>query len=371
MLIPTRRTFRRAAVLCGGLSLVLAWGAVVVVRTAAIEAPSVMWQEPVQAPPSPDALAREVFQIVQKNCIECHGEAKDGGLDLRTEAGLQKGGRSGRVVVAHDLAASKLYKAVMHDGDLQMPEDAPKLPESTLRTIKLWIESGASWATVPAATGSTSGGGADLEELRKREERPITEDERKFWQFTPIVRPTVPPVTRTAWSDNPIDAFILSALDKQGLKPVVPADKRTLVRRAYLDVLGLPPTPEEVEAFVNDRSADAWPKLVDRLLASPHYGERWARHWMDLVRYADSGGYEFDVDRTEMYRYRDYLIKAFNADKPYDLFVKEQLAGDEYTPVSDEAMIATGFLRLGPEGGGNRLDAVRSEEHTSELQSLA
>src|SRR5687767_5317192 len=134
MLIPTRRTFRGAAVLGIGLALVLVWGAAIAVRASPP-------QEPAQAP-SPDALAREVFQIVQKNCIECHGEAKDGGLDLRTEAGLQKGGRSGRVVVAHDLAASKLYKAVMHDGDLQMPEDAPKLPETTLRTIKLWIESG-------------------------------------------------------------------------------------------------------------------------------------------------------------------------------------------------------------------------------------
>jgi hypothetical protein len=365
MLMPTRRTFRRAAVLGVGLALTLAWGAAIAVRAADADATPAMWQEPVQAPPSPDALARDVFQIVQKNCIECHGEARDGGLDLRTETGLQKGGHSGRVVVPHDPAASKLYKAVMHDGDLQMPEDAPKLPEATLRTIKLWIESGASWATVPAA--AVSGGGTDAEELRKREERPITEEERNIWQFTPIVRPPVPTVAQAGWSANPVDAFILSALNRQGLKPVVPADKRTLVRRAYLDVLGLPPTPEEVEAFVNDRSADAWSRLVDRLLASPHYGERWARHWMDLVRYADSGGYEFDVDRPEMYRYRDYLIKAFNADKPYDLFVKEQLAGDEYAPSSDEAMIATGFLRLGPEGGGNRLDAVDDLVTTTSL----
>ncbi len=355
--METRRGFRRAALVCGGLAIALVWGTVIVVRA----------QEPAPAPPSPDALARDVFQIVQKNCLECHGEAKEGGLDLRTEAGLQKGGRTGRAVVPHDPAASLLYKAVMHDGDLQMPEDAPKLSDASLSTIKLWIEAGASWATVPGAMGGGSGGGAEADALRKREERPITEDERNLWQFTPIVRPVVPSVTRAGWTANPIDAFILSSLNKQGLTPVVPADKRTLVRRAYLDVLGLPPTPEEVEAFVTDRSADAWPKLVDRLLASPHYGERWARHWMDLARYADSGGYEFDTDRPEMYRYRDYLINAFNADKPYDLFVKEQLAGDEYAPVTDEAMIATGFLRLGPEGGGNRLDAVDDLVTTTSL----
>ena len=353
------QTVRRAALVACGLLVTLAWGTLVVLRAA-------VPQEPAQTnAQNADALAREVFQIVQKNCIECHGEAKDGGLDLRTEAGLQKGGRSGKVVVPHDPTASKLYKAVTHDGDLQMPEDAPKLPDSTLSTIKLWIEAGASWATVPAANGS--GGGADAEELKKREERPITEEERQLWQFTPIVRPTVPAVTKAGWSSNPIDAFILSALTKKGLTPVVPADKRTLIRRAYLDVLGLPPTPEETEAFVNDRSPEAWPKVVDTLLASPHYGERWARHWMDLVRYADSGGYEFDVDRPEMYRYRDYLINAFNTDKPYDQFVKEQLAGDEYTPVTDEAMIATGFLRLGPEGGGNRLDQVDDLVTTSSL----
>jgi hypothetical protein len=125
-----------------------------------------------------------------------------------------------------------------------------------------------------------------------------------------------------------------------------------LIRRAYLDVTGLPPVPEEVAAFVNDKAPDAYEKLVDRLLASPHYGERWARHWLDLVRYADSGGFEFDVDRPDGWRYRDYVVKAFNDDKPYDQFIREQLAGDEHAPESDEAIIATGFLRLGPEGGG-------------------
>jgi mono/diheme cytochrome c family protein len=345
----------------------MAWGAAVAARVVGLHVTAVAAQEPAQDTRTPDQLAKETFEIVQKHCLECHGEAKEGGLDLRTETGLQKGGRTGRAVVAHQPAASLLFKAVMHDGDLQMPEDAPKLTEATLRTVRLWIESGASWATVPGAGSAPGASSVDLDALRKREERPITDAERSYWAFTPITRRTPPAVTRAGWSANPIDAFILDAMTTKGLTPVAPADKRTLVRRAYLDVLGLPPTPEQSDAFVNDTSPEAWGKLVDRLLASPHYGERWARHWMDLVRYADSGGYEFDTDRPEMYRYRDYLINAFNADKPYDVFVKEQLAGDEIAPDSDEAMIATGFLRLGPEGGGNRLDAVDDLVTTTSL----
>jgi hypothetical protein len=339
------------------VAVVLLWGTAVAVRAGGAETAGAVRQDAPagQDTRSPDQLANEVFGIFQKQCIECHGAAKEGGLDLRTEEGLQKGGRNGKVVVAHKPAESPLYKAVMHDGDVWMPEDAEKLPEATTRTIRLWIEAGASLATVPAAVGSAD---ADAEALKARELRPITEEERNSWAFTPAVRATVPTVARAEWNANPIDAFLLDTMTAKGLTPVGPADRRALVRRVYLDVLGLPPTPEQIEAFVGDASPDAWPRLVDRLLASPHYGERWARHWMDLVRYADSGGYEFDRDRPEMYRYRDYLINAFNSDKPYDRFVMEQLAGDEIAPDSDEAMIATGFLRLGPEGGGNRLDAV-------------
>ena len=342
-----RRTNSAGMRVCAALAI--CWGAALGVRATGGDDRSAAAQG------TADQLPRQAFQIIQKHCGECHGEARDGRLDLRNEEGLQKGGKGGRVVVAHDLKASRLYAAIMHDGDLQMPEDAPQLPAAAREIIRRWIEAGASWATVPEATaGSPS---ADADAMLEREERPITAEERNYWAYKVPVRSTVPAVSRPGWSTNPIDAFLLSAMSAKGLTPAPPADKRTLVRRAYLDVIGLPPTPEEIEAFMTDTSADAWPKLVDRLLASPHYGERWARHWMDLARYADSGGYEFDVDRPEMYRYRDYLINAFNSDKPYDRFVKEQLAGDEIAPSSSEALIATGFLRLGPEGG-NRLDAV-------------
>jgi mono/diheme cytochrome c family protein len=320
-------------------------------------------QTPAAAPEAgAEELAKQVYAIFKQQCFECHGEARDGGLDLRTDAGLQKGGGGGKVVVAHDPRASRLYRAVMHDGDLQMPEGGEKLPQAAIDTIRRWIEAGASLASVPEANSATAGPSA--EELAKREERPITDEERDYWAFQTAKRPAVPKVTRAGWTSNPIDAFLLSAMEAKKLTPVAPADRRTLVRRLYLDVLGLPPSPAEIDAFVNDRAPDAWERLVDRVLASPHYGERWARHWMDLARYADSEGFEFDRDRPEMYRYRDYLINAFNDDKPYDEFVKEQLAGDEYAhgmapgPERDEKMIATGFLRLGPSGGGTRLDAL-------------
>jgi len=302
-----------------------------------------------------EALARQVYGIFKDRCIKCHGAAAESGLDLRTDAGLRKGGVGGPVVVPHKPDESYLYKYVTHAEAPFMPADGDRLSDEALDLIRRWIEAGASLAGVPEASADAD---ADAAARAKLEERAITDEERGYWAFVKPARGNLPPVSDPAWSGNPVDRFLRSAMAARGLTPAPPADRRTLARRAYLDVLGLPPTPEEVDAFVNDPAPDAWPRLVDRLLASPHYGERWARHWMDLVRYADSGGFEFDVDRPEMYPYRDYLIDSFNTDKPYDRFVMEQLAGDEIAPESTEAMIATGFLRLGPEGGGTRQDAL-------------
>ncbi|MEX2271421.1 MAG: DUF1553 domain-containing protein [Vicinamibacterales bacterium] len=301
-----------------------------------------------------DERAQRVYEIFTTHCVECHGESRKGGLDLRTHRTLIEGSASGRVVVPHEPRKSRLFLLVSYANPLEgMPLDRPKLPDDDIEEIRKWIEDGGSLASVPEAVPDEE---QTLKMLVRREERPITPEEREYWAFQTPRRPTVPliapmPAHETT-APNPLDAFLLKAMRDKGLTPSPPADRRTLIRRAYLDVLGLPPSPEEVEAFVDDRSPDAWPKLVDRLLASPHYGERWARHWLDLVRYADSGGFEFDRDRPEMWRYRDYVVGSFNSDKPYSQFVREQIAGDEYAPESDEAMIATGFLRLGPEGGG-------------------
>ncbi|MEK7833587.1 MAG: DUF1549 and DUF1553 domain-containing protein, partial [Acidobacteriota bacterium] len=251
-----------------------------------------------------------------------------------------------------------------------------------------WIAAGASFDGFASAT--TEAG--DTAKADKLPERPFTAGERGFWAFQSPRRITPPRASLAGWNRNPIDAFLFAAMKAKGVKPSPKADRRTLIRRAYLDVTGLPPAPEEVAAFINDKAPDAYEKLVDRLLASPHYGERWARHWLDLVRYADSGGFEFDVDRPDAWRYRDYVVKAFNNDKPYDQFVKEQLAGDEYltenqnaentsnaknspntqnTANAQDAMIATGFLRLGPEGGGGgergRQDALDDVITTTSL----
>jgi hypothetical protein len=178
--------------------------------------------------------------------------------------------------------------------------------------------------------------------------QPVTQQDRQFWSFVKPVRPVVPQPQAGDWSRNEVDAFILDALERRDLKPAPPAEPAVLLRRAYFDLIGLPPSPEEVKAFQEDRSPNAFERVVERLLSSPHYGERWGRHWLDLARYADSGGFEFDVDRPHAWRYRDYVIHSFNEDKPYDRFVQEQLAGDELQPVNPEALVATGFCRNGP-----------------------
>jgi hypothetical protein len=172
---------------------------------------------------------------------------------------------------------------------------------------------------------------------------------REHWAWQRPVRPPLPAVHDGGWLRNPIDAFVLARLEAAGLGPAPPAAREQLLRRVSLDLIGLPPTPAELDAFVNDRAPDAWEKVIDRLLASPHYGERWGRHWLDLARFAESNGYEFDEVRPDAYRYRDYVIAAFNGDTPYDRFVREQLAGDELYPGDADALVATGFNVLGPD----------------------
>lgn len=189
----------------------------------------------------------------------------------------------------------------------------------------------------------------------------------KLWSWQPVSRPEVPPVSRQDWVKTPIDAFILSKLEEKGLKPSQEADRATLIRRVTLDLLGLIPTPEEVQAFVNDPSPDAYEKLVDRLLASPHYGERQARHWLDLARYADSTGFQVDQTRPNQWRYRDYVIKSFNDDKPYNRFIQEQIAGDEIDPGNQEALVATGFMANYPDNSNSRDMVQRKYQITTDI----
>lgn len=263
--------------------------------------------------------AQDAAEIISKNCLACHGKAAMSGLDLRTRASMIKGGTRGASLVPGKAEESRLYRFVAGLDKPVMPPSGV-LPPDSVAAIKTWIESGA-----PELAFNTVA-------------------EKKYWAF-------VKPV-RKEYAGNAIDHLWRAG------KPV---DRRTLIRRAYLDLHGLPPSPSEIDAFVKDPDAKAYEKLVDRLLAAPQYGERWARHWLDLARYADSAGYEFDRDRPHAWRYRDYVINALNSDKPYDRFIKEQIAGDELWPESNEALIATGFLRNGPEAN-IKTDETRLDE---------
>jgi hypothetical protein len=203
-----------------------------------------------------------------------------------------------------------------------------------------------------------------------------TAAERRHWAFQPRMHPVVPSFAQDSersWAKSPVDAFVLARMMKESLTPAPEADRATLIRRITLDLTGLPPTPTEVTAFVKDRSPKAWERVVERLLASQHYGERWGRHWLDIVRYSDSDGYEYDANRPDAWRYRDYVIRAFNNDKPYDRFVQEQLAGDEIAPQEDETLIAAGFNRLGPlrKNAGNQMVASSRNEQLTEMTNIA
>lgn len=284
---------------------------------------------------------RQVLPLLQQHCLKCHGadgKAK-GELNLATRAAILHGGESGPVVDLKNPAASLLLKALHYkDDNYKMPPKG-KLSDADIAIFEKWVADG-----LPV-TADRMGDAAV-----KPKGGLITEEARRYWAYQPVKRPPVPvsnsPLARS-WVRTPIDAFILAKLEARGLTPVKLADKAILIRRAYYDLTGLPPTPEEIDAFVNDTDPAAWEKLVDKLLASPHYGEKWGRHWLDVVRYCETNGYERDGPKPFVWRYRDYVIRSFNDDKPYDQFIKEQLAGDEMPGYNPDAIIATGYYRLG------------------------
>jgi len=294
------------------------------------------WSAPAQTTPKV-SFSHDVAPILTASCMQCHGrEPLMGNLDLRTREGAFKGAAHGPVIIPGNAAGSHLYRHLTGQDLPQMPLGG-RLSDAQITIIKNWIDSGAAWDSGFALAPGSAAPGSPAKKF--------TDQQRRYWAYNKVVKPAVPVVKDSSWSQNPIDAFIRENLQEKNLRPNPPADKITLLRRAKLDLIGLPPTPEEVQAFLADDSPDAWAKVIDRLLASPQYGERWGRHWLDLARYADTNGFKSDETRPNIWRYRDYVIQAFNEDMPYDKFVKEQIAGDELYPDDMAARIAVGFNR--------------------------
>ena len=277
----------------------------------------------------------EIRPLLIENCIKCHGADKqEGGLRLDSRAGLLTGGDSGPAIDVDDAEKSLLLSAVRHE-EFEMPPNK-QLPDAQIDALLAWIAGGAKWPE-SAATG-----------LEIRRSQPLSDDDRNYWAFRELVRVAVPDISSTADRDRPhneIDAFIIAALAQRGLTLAPPAEPLVLVRRLTFDLIGVPPTPAEIDTYLADPAADAYERLVDRLLDDPRYGQRWGRHWLDLVRYAESDGFKQDAYRPTAYLYRDYVIDALNRDLPYDQFVLEQLAGDEVAAADATQLAATGYLR--------------------------
>ncbi|MDA7679730.1 PSD1 and planctomycete cytochrome C domain-containing protein [bacterium] len=280
-----------------------------------------------------------VGQAMKQRCVKCHGGGKiRGELDITTRNLLLKGGSEGPAVVPGSAKASRLFRLISHVEKPHMPAKGEKLPAGLIAKFAEWIDMGAPYGEV--LLDSKLAGG----------EMQITDSDREYWAFVPLKMTSVPKVKNSQWVSNEIDHFVLSKLEAAGLQPNNPAQHRALLRRLYFDIIGLPPAPEEVANFL--AAADGNPRaalesVVDQLLNSPHYGERWGRHWLDLARYADSFGFEQDTDRNHAYHYRDFVIKALNNDMPYNQFVRWQIAGDEIAPENPLALMATGFLGAG------------------------
>ena len=309
---------------------------------------------PLTSPAADVSFSKDVRPILEQKCLTCHGsDTPMSNLDLRTREGMLKGGVRGPSVIPGDASESRVYLQISGTEGPLMPMGGA-LSDDEILALKDWINQGAKWDVDKIEPGVQSAKAADTKAGKKAGK--ISAEDRNWWAFQQPLRHDKPKVADKRWNRSPVDAFIKAKLEEEGLVPAPRAGKRTLIRRATLDLLGLLPSPSEVEAFVNDKSRDAFKHLVDRLLDSPRYGERWGRHWLDVARYADSGGYEHDYDYPYAWRYRDYVIQALNNDKPYDQFIREQLAGDELDEVTFETLIATGFNRVAPTVGFREKD---------------
>ena len=278
-----------------------------------------------------DLFRKTIRPLLNEQCLKCHGGEKvRSGLSIGTRAQLIKGGDSGATIDLEAPADSLMLKLLRHEEEPNMPPKGPKMETPALAALQRWIALGA-----PYDKPLLENGGAKAELV-------VTDSDRKFWSFSPLRNVSTPPA-RSSWAQTDIDRFVLAKLESNKLTPSQAADRRTFVRRAYLDLIGLPPTPAQMETGLSQSKAE----LIDSLLASPHYGERWGRHWLDAARFAESHGFEQDYDRKFAFHYRDFVIKALNADMPFDQFVRWQLAGDELAPDNPLAMMATGFMGAG------------------------
>jgi hypothetical protein len=293
----------------------------------------------------------KIRPLLSQRCYKCHSHESTkikGGLSLEYRETMLKGGDSGPAIVPGDPEKSLLIKAVRYSNpDLQMPPKGEKLSPEEITALETWIKMG---APDPRTVGTSAVA------------QTWTQEKRDHWAFKPIKKMTPPTVQDPAWGKTPVDNFILAKLDAAKMKPAVQADKRALIRRATFDLIGLPPTPKEVEDFVADNSPDAFSKVIDRLLASPQYGERWGRHWLDVARYSDTKGDIRQQRESNLYphawTYRDYVIKSLNDDKPFSRFVLEQIAGDKFLPTTKPERAALGFLTLGDRFNGNNNDII-------------
>jgi mono/diheme cytochrome c family protein len=301
---------------------------------------------------------RVVRPVLEGTCAKCHGTEKtSGGLRLDTRRSLLAGGDSGPAIVPGDPDNSLIIQAIRHEDGLAMPPKKPKLPDETIAAFIKWVELGAPDSRTGEAATPTASWPAEA---------------RRHWAFRPVRKAAPPDVKQCEWVRNPIDVFILAALEHRAWHPAPPARRAEWLRRVWFDLIGLPPSPADVLALDADAMPDAYERVVDRLLDSPQYGERWAQHWLDLVRFAETEGYEYDRHVPDAWRYRDYVINAFNRDKPFDRFLVEQLAGDEIAPGDPESLAASIFHRLGPvrRNAGNPEIALSRNEVLTERTDI-
>ncbi len=322
----------------------LVWATLATLFTVTAAWAAVQPAPPAAAPADPKALEffeKRVRPVLAEQCYSCHSAANvKGGLRLDSRAAMVKGGASGPVLAPGAPEKSRLLDVLSHIGAVRMPPQG-KLKPQQIADLTEWVRLGALWPEVKVEAGGAKGGPADWARRSAH------------WAFQPVRAPAVPRVKNTAWVKNPVDAFVLARLEARGMAPAPAADRRTLLRRVSFDLTGIPPSPEQVDAFLGDRSPDAWEKVVDRLLASSAYGERWARHWLDVARYADSNGLDENTAFANAWRYRDWVVRMLNRDLPYNEFVVQQVAGDLLHPAADaveqyDRVTATAFLVLGP-----------------------